>query len=148
MILNRTSKDLQYTSDGDFMLSPSKGLALSGMGNNQLLGEIIYRRLKSSFGEWRSEFGSFADLKEAIGMQLNETSVEFLLDLIRRSLAQYELLSNEEFVVVPAGAVGTKVAISIAVYSEINQSNVLLSIVYDSRDNDFVVKFLEEKAYS
>jgi hypothetical protein len=147
MILNRTSKDITYTSDGDFMLGSTGNISLSTMGDNQLLGEVIYRRLKSSFGEWRSEFAVSADLKDVIGLELNQTNIEFISDSIRRALTEYNLLSSAEIAVSPAGVIGTRVAMSVSVYSEISQSNVLLAIVYDTRDNDFEVKFLEEKAY-
>lgn len=147
MILNRTSKDITYTSDGDFMLGSAGNISLSTMGDNQLLGEVIYRRLKSSFGEWKSEFAVSADLKDVIGLELNQTNIEFISDSIRRALTEYNLLSSAEIAVSPAGVIGTRVAMSVSVYSEISQSNVLLAIVYDTRDNDFEVKFLEEKAY-
>lgn len=147
MILNRTSKDITYTSDGDFMLGSTGNISLSTMGDNQLLGEVIYRRLKSSFGEWKSEFAVSTDLKDVIGLELNQTNIEFISDSIRRALTEYNLLSSAEIAVSPAGVIGTRVAISVSVYSEISQSNVLLAIVYDTRDNDFEVKFLEEKAY-
>lgn len=147
MIFNKTSKDIKYTSDGDFMLGPSGNVALSTMGNNQLLGEVIYRRLKSSFGDWQSEFAVSADLKSVIGLELNQVNIEFLSDSIRRALSQYSLLNESEIAVSAAGVSGTKVAMSVSIYSEINQNDVLLAIIYDTRDNDFEVKFLDEKAY-
>lgn len=145
MIFNRDSKDITYTSDGDFMLTPNKGVKLSTMSNLQLLGETIYRRLSSNINDWDSEYAVVSNLKNMIGETLNVENISLLTDMIRRTLTSFRLLDDSEIVISPAISIGTNVSLTVSIRVS-NSEKLFLSIIYDTRDLDFQVKFLDEKA--
>ena len=145
MIFNRNSKDISYTSDGDFMLNSNKGIQLSGMSSLEVLGERIYRRLSSSYGDWASEYIVFSDIRSMVGENLTPTNVDFIKELIRRALTSYGLLESSEINISPAVVSGTSVNISVSVSIDY-ENKINLAVVYDTRGNDFTVKFLDEKA--
>mgnify|MGYP003141257639 CR=1 FL=1 len=145
MIFNRDSKDITYTSDGDFMLTPNKGVKLSTMSNLELLGETIYRRLSSNINDWNSEYAVVSNLKNMIGETLNAENISLLTDMIRRTLTSFRLLDDSEIVISPAISIGTNVSLAVSIRVS-NSEKLFLSIIYDTRDLDFQVKFLDEKA--
>ncbi len=145
MILDRTSKDITYTSDGDFMLNPNGGIQLSSMDNLQLLSEVIYRRLSSSLTEWSSNYAVAANLRSVIGENLNSQNVALLSEMIRSTLTAFSFLDDNEVALSPAIVSGTNVNISVGVKVS-NAEKIFISILYDTRDLDFEVKFLDQKA--
>lgn len=146
MIFNRASKDITYTSDGDFMLnSESKAIKLSGMSSLEVLGERIYRRLSSSYGDWGSEYVVSSDIKSMIGENLTQGNIDFIKEFIRRALTTYGLLENSEINISPAIVNGTNVSITVSVNVDY-ENKINLAIMYDTRDTDFTVKFLDQKA--
>lgn len=127
------------------MLNSNKGIQLSGMSSFEVLGERIYRRLSSSYGDWASEYIVFSDIRSMIGENLTSTNVDFIKELIRRGLTSYGLLESSEINISPAVVSGTNVNISVSVSIDY-ENKINLAIVYDTRDSDFTVKFLDQKA--
>jgi hypothetical protein len=148
MLLSSDTKDLTFTSDGDFMIDQQTGqLSLSTMDDMGLLCETIYRRLNSVDGDWGYTQHIASNVREAVGLQLNNSNIDYISFLIRRSLTVDNLLSPQEIVVVPGVAVDTKVTLSVLVRSESLKEDIMIGLIYDTRDNNFEVKFLNEKAY-
>jgi|13_taG_2_1085334.scaffolds.fasta_scaffold02281_4 hypothetical protein len=148
MLFNEDSKGITYTSDGDFMINPTSGsLMQSHMDDMSLLGETIYRRLNAVNGDWSSQFAISSNLREVVGLEMNGSNMDFIAFLIRNALTIDNLIKNNEIAITPGVSIDTKVSLSVSIKAEPLKEEVLLGLIYDTRDNNFEVKFLNQKAY-
>lgn len=144
-MINKTSTDLKYTSDGDFMLTED-GELLKSMGI-RLLAEKIYRRLTSNDGDWNVDYAVSANLKSALGLEATEANMNYVSFLIRNALTKFALLDGNEIVISSGVMIDTQVFFSAQIKPSQLNVELTLGLIYDSRDNGFTVKFLNEKAF-
>ena len=146
MSININSKDITYTADGDFLLSPVGDLNLSGIENDDLLEDMIYRRLSHSIEEWDSTSVIAANLKDYIGFNANTTTANIMLSNIVNSLTAFRLIKPENIITTTPSIIEGSIIFLLSIKSENEQQTLNINIIYDTRDSDFVIKFVNQKA--
>ena len=142
MIYTRTSKDITYTADGDLLISNAGSINLSTIDNLQLLCETIQRRLSHSSEEWDSVLTINSNLKYILGQNVSDITNS----LIQKSLLAYGLLDPNEVIISPVVMSGTKANITVTLNIENQEELINIFFIYDTRENSFQVKFLNERS--
>lgn len=147
MNIERRAQDISYSPDGDLLISPSGDIKKCSMDNLQLLCEAIQKRLTTDIGDWTSNFVVSASLGTMIGENLSEVNVGTIRALIVQSLIGFELLNRQEIFVSPAVVVGTQIGFSIVIKVDSGDDVVNISLIYDTRENSFQARFINEKSF-
>jgi hypothetical protein len=140
MILNRNSRDITYTPDGDFMISAEGNLNVSGMEHYQLLVEAIQKRLSADLGDWRSGLIVPSNIGGIIGLEVTNTNAGVIRAQILRTLTQYDLVDQETIFLSPPVLDGSKIIFTLSI--RIKNSNEIAGMyfTYDTRENSFQAK--------
>lgn len=146
MIYTRTSKDITYTADGDLLISNAGSINLSTIDNLQLLCETIQRRLSHSSEEWDSVLTINSNLKYILGQNVSDITNSLIQSAIQESLLAYGLLDPNEVIISPVVMSGTKANITVTLNIENQEELINIFFIYDTRENSFQVKFLNERS--
>ena len=145
MILTRSARDITYTPDGDLMIELAD-IKKSSMGNLQLLCEVIQRRLSHKIEDWDSTIAIASNLEDFIGLELTEFNAALINGVIKNTLTTFRLLEPNEVEITPYVVSGTKLNFGIAIRVDYNDEDVNILVSYDTRENNFQVKYLNEKS--
>ena len=146
MNIDLNSRDITYSQDGDFLLSETGGLRFSGIENDELLTQIIYRRLSHTTGDWDTIRSVTANLDTYIGLEPTTINASLILSVVVNTLTSFGLLSIEDIIASTPAVIDNQVFISLFVKGSDKSKALNLSLVYDTRDHDYAVKFIDIKA--
>lgn len=146
MILTSSARDITYTPDGDLMMDYDGDIKKSTMGNLQLLCEVIQRRLSHSIEDWESTIAIASNLEDFIGQELNDFNSATINSVIKNTLTTFRFLDPEEVFLTPYIISGSKVNFGVIIRADYNEEDVNMLVSYDSRENNFQVKYLNEKS--
>ena len=147
MILTSSARDITYTPDGDLMIDyATSDIRQSSMGNLQLLCEVIQRRLSHSVEDWESTIAITSNLEDFIGQELSDFNSATINGVIKNTLTTFRLLDPEEVVITPYVISGNQVNFGIIIRADYNEEAVNMLVNYDTRENNFQVKYLNEKS--
>ena len=145
MILTRSARDITYTPDGDLMIELDD-IKRSGMDGLQLLCEVIQRRLSHKIEDWESTIAIASNLEDFIGLEADDFNAALINGVIKNTLTTFRLLEPDEVELTPYVVSGTKINFGIVIRVDYNNENVNILVSYDTRENSFQVKYLNEKS--
>tara|TARA_Y100001973_G_C5170230_1_gene318604 strand:+ start:910 stop:1350 length:441 start_codon:yes stop_codon:yes gene_type:complete len=145
MILTRSARDITYTPDGDLMIE-GDDIKKSSMANLQLLCEVIQRRLSHKVEDWESTLVVTSNLEDFIGLEFTDFNAEIINSVIKNTLTAFRLLDPDEVKITQYVFSGTKLSFGISIRVDYNNENVNIIVSYDTRENSFQVKYLNEKS--
>lgn len=140
MIISNSDRDITYTPDGDFMVSPSADINLSGMEHYQLLAEALLKRLSSDAGDWNSNLAVSSDLGGILGSEASLLNSGLARALVQTSLTEFDLVSLQDISISPPIVDGSRVIFSLTINVEDSNEVSAMYFVYDTRDNSFQAK--------
>lgn len=142
MILNRLSRDITYTPDGDLLISNTGDVNISGMENMQLLCEAIQKRLSSDAGDWGSNIAIPSNLSSILGLELTKTNIGIVRAQILQTLTEYDLVDPELIFLSPPVVDGSQIIFTLNIRSESENETTGMYFVYDTRENSFQAKVI------
>jgi len=142
MILNRLSRDITYTPDGDLLISNTGDVNISGMENMQLLCEAIQKRLSSDAGDWGSNIAIPSNLSSILGLELTKTNIGIVRAQILQTLTEYDLVDPELIFLSPPVVDGSQIIFTLNIRSDSENETTGMYFVYDTRENSFQAKVI------
>lgn len=146
MIKNK-EKDLSFTEDGDFLIKRNS-LRFSSDSKNELLLDILIRRLQSSSTDWNSRKAISADLDIFRGEILNTEIISIIAETIYAALIADELLDGNQIDIKINQIDKERVVYSVVVYSKNDENNIVLGIMYDQRVNKIIPRYINPRELS
>lgn len=147
--LKRESRDLTYTSDGDlhFDYVFEKGLHVSSNQKLELLKQMIFKRLESSFGDWRVSFRyPSSNLDSLFGNPIEPVLLDNLRQKIINCLTIDGLLSDSNLIIFPFKVSSSEVYVAIQIQNLQYENNlndpINIQLIYDTRFNKTFVRIL------
>lgn len=146
MIYTNTTKDITYTPDGDLMFTDTGDVKKSGMDGLQVLCETIQRRLSHNEIDWKSAFAVSSNLDSYLGLEANVFNVNLINSVIRDTITSFRLLDDNEVALTPQVIEGNNLFFGVSIRVDYDDEQVDIIIRYDTRENSFQVKYLNQKA--
>jgi hypothetical protein len=138
-------KDIRFTEDGDLFFFEGKVESVNNE-ENELLLDILFRRLQSYIGDWRSNKALENSINNYRGEVLNETIVELIGEEIRRILIEEEIVFEENILVKALKADPESVVFGVEIYNKKNRNRDLyLGFVYDQRVNQIIPRYIKPR---
>jgi len=147
-LLKSSSRDITYTTDGDFYFDFNKdALSISDNKKLNLLKQMIQKRLESSAGDWNVKIiHPTSNLDVYFGNPINETLLDNLRQSIISCLTIDGLLHQDDIIVYPLKVSSTEVYIAIQIknlkYENNLENSLNIQMVYDTRFNKSFVRIL------
>lgn len=147
-LLKSSSRDITYTTDGDFYFDFNKdALSISDNKKLNLLKQMIQKRLECSAGDWNVKIiHPTSNLDVYFGNPINETLLDNLRQSIISCLTIDGLLHQDDIIVYPLKVSSTEVYIAIQIknlkYENNLENSLNIQMVYDTRFNKSFVRIL------
>jgi hypothetical protein len=136
------SKDLFFTSNGDFRLGENKELETTTSSEQRLLLQTILKLMSSSPGDWPMAKEMGVGLARFLGMPNTKATATEMKDRIMSEFNRNDLLRrcNPSVVIVPAAQ--NAVAIIVLAKHPDSTQPVAVQFSYDMRDNKLIARNL------
>lgn len=148
MNIDIDSKEVCYTQDGDFLIDREGRLERSTYRRNNLLKEIISRRLTEFIYGFESIYSIHANFSSYLGLSEISIRLDDIKTEIFRTLSAFDLLDQSE---INFGSSFTEEGVALITIgikgSDPNTSHVELGLIIDSRTNTFKVQYANEKEF-
>lgn len=136
----RENIDLFLTDDGDFMFDENESdLKVIDNKNNELLINVVKRRLKSSSYDWDLESQVVSNLDYVKGLYRDSNSLNVLRGLVENCLREDLLIMPQDFQVEIIGMIEDMIGVGVIIYDRDRDYNstIQLGFSYDYRENRF-----------
>lgn len=148
-MIKKKDRDIFFTEDGDLFLDDNKNLLFSKEENDDLLLNIIQKRIQSNSTDWSLQTILTADLYDFAGAQVTFDNIEKIQNQIINCLTSDGLVKPEEISIsaipVNPGFISFVMSIKKRNYSF---GDLSLSISYDMRDNKISTRYINPREFS
>lgn len=148
MNINNNSNELCYTEDGDFLIDNKGRLETSTYRKNNLLKELVARRMTEVVYGFNSIYSIHSNLSAYLGLPNPNVIIDELKKEILRTLTTFNFLTERDISFGSSFRDDGVVIITLAVRgSDPNIDHIELGLIIDSRTNTFKVQFANEKEF-
>jgi hypothetical protein len=133
------STDLQFTTNGDFRISSTGDLEVTGTKAHRLTRQAILNRLCSAPGDWALHASMGLGLKEFVGLSNTAETGALIKSKVVAELTRDNLISggNLDVKVFPLTVNAVAVIIMVTAPS-LSPGGFMMNFSYDMRDNTLI----------